>query len=363
MRIGVVTTSYPRAPDDPAGAFVRASAQWLAARGHDVEVVAAGPGMVRDGSIRVRRIHAGASIFYDEGAPDRLERQPWRAASAALFTAALAAAVARARWDAVVSHWLLPSGAVAAATRLPHVAIAHSGDVALAVRLGLARPLARALAGARVAFVAEHLRDAFCRAAGRPVDAVVSPMGVTPPAPMDRAEARRRLGLDGRPVVAFLGRLVPIKGIDVLVRAAAGLGAWLAVAGDGPLRPTGPHVRRLGEVRGRDRDALFAAADVLAVPSRPLPNGRGEGAPQVVLEALAAGVPLVASDLPGVRELAGDAAVLVRPGDAAALAAALREALVSPGDAAARRRRAAEYTWDIVGARLFEPIAGLRRAA
>ncbi|HKA88667.1 MAG TPA: glycosyltransferase family 4 protein [Haliangiales bacterium] len=364
MKIGVVTTSYPRAPDDPAGGFVRASAQWLAAAGHDVEVVAAGPGMLRDGAVRVRRVRAGASLFYGEGAPDRLERQPWRAASAALFAAALAAAVARARgrWDAVVSHWLLPSGAVAAATRLPHVAVAHSGDVALALRLGLARPLARALAGTRVAFVAEHLREAFCRAAGRPLDAVVCPMGVVPPAPMDRAEARRRLGLDGRPVVAFLGRLVPIKGIDLLARAAAGLDAWLAVAGDGPLRPEGPHVRRLGELRGRDRDALFAAADVLAVPSRPLPNGRGEGAPQVVLEALAAGVPLVASDLPGVRELAADAAVLVPPGDAGALAAALRGALVAPPDAAAARRRAAAYAWDRIGPRLFDPVFGPLRA-
>jgi glycosyltransferase involved in cell wall biosynthesis len=359
VRIGVVTTSYPRTPDDPAGAFVRESTQWLAARGHEVEVIAAGPGMLADGAVRVRRIRAGASLFYREGAPDRLERQPWRAASAAPFTAALAAEVARARWDAVVSHWLIPCGAVAAATRLPHVAIAHSGDVALALRLGLARPLARVLAGARVTFVAEHLRGAFCRAAGRALDAAVCPMGVTPPAPMDRAEARRRLGLDGRPVVAFLGRLVPIKGIDVLCRATAGLGAWLAVGGHGPLRPEGPHVRRLGEVRGRDRDALFAAADVLAVPSRTLANGRGEGAPQVVLEALAAGVPLVASDVPGVRELAGETAVLVPPGDAAALAIALRAALAPPGNAArvaAGRRRAASYDWDRVGHRLFASI-------
>jgi glycosyltransferase involved in cell wall biosynthesis len=363
MKVGVVTTSYPRTPDDPAGAFVRASAQWLAARGHDVEVVAAGPGMARDGAVRVRRVALGASIFYDEGAPDRLERQPWRAATAALYTAALAGALARVRWDAVVSHWLLPCGALAARRRIPHVAIAHSADVALALRLGLARPLARALAGARVAFVADHLRDAFVRAAGVPVDAIVCPMGVTPPAPMDRAEARRRLGLDGRKAVAFLGRLVPVKGIDVLARAAAGLDAWLVVGGDGPLRPDGPNVRRLGEVRGRDRDALFAAADVMAVPSLRLANGRSEGAPQVVAEAMAAGVPLVASDVPGVRELAAGAAVLVPPGDTGALAAALRAALAAPPDVAPGRARAAELAWDRVGERLFEPIAGVRRAA
>ena len=70
MKLGVVTTSYPREPGDPAGSFVAGFARWLAARGHEVEVVAAGPGASRDGDIPVHRVRAGASLFYDEGAPD-----------------------------------------------------------------------------------------------------------------------------------------------------------------------------------------------------------------------------------------------------------------------------------------------------
>jgi glycosyltransferase involved in cell wall biosynthesis len=362
MRIGVVTTSYPRTPDDPAGGFVRASAQWLAGRGHTVEVVAAGPGMTDDGAVRIARVSLGSSLFYDEGAPDRVERQPLWAAAAPLFAAGLAAAVARGRWEAIVSHWLLPCGAVAAARRLPHLAIAHSADVALALRLGLARPLARWLGGARMVFVAAHLRDAFVGAAGVPVDADVCPMGVTPPRPMGRVEARRRLGLGERKVVAFLGRRVPIKGIDVLLRAAAMLDAELLVGGEGPVPVTGARVTRLGEVRGRDRDALFAAADVIAVPSREV-GGRTEGAPQVVVEAMAAGVPLVASDLPGIRELCDGAALLVPPGDAAALAAALGRALAAPDPAriGEGRRRAAALSWESIGPRLFGVVDSLAR--
>src|SRR5215470_3642344 len=159
MRIGVLTTSYPREPGDPAGGFVAGLARWIAARGHAIEVIAAGPGMTRDGDIPIARIRAGAGLFYDEGAPERLERSPAARLAAPVFTAALfAAAAARARrWDRVLAHWLLPSAVVGARLR-PTLAVAHSADVHLAARPGVADVVAAALARARTAFVADHLR-------------------------------------------------------------------------------------------------------------------------------------------------------------------------------------------------------------
>lgn len=82
------------------------------------------------------------------------------------------------------------------------------------------------------------------------------------------------------------------------------------------------------------------------------PGLGGESFGIVLLEAMASGVPVVCSDLPGFREVAGDQAVLVPPGDADALAAALRRVLADPEQrermSHASRQRAAEYDWDVL---------------
>src|SRR5262249_30863032 len=123
MRIGVLTTSYPREADDPSGQFVAAFASWLAANVGEVEVLAAAPS---------RRLFYGGG-----GAPSALNGRAAMTAwlDAAAFTKALLSAVAaRARgWDALVAHWLVPSGAVAMglARGRPHLAIAHGSDVRL----------------------------------------------------------------------------------------------------------------------------------------------------------------------------------------------------------------------------------------
>lgn len=378
MRVGVVTTSYPREPGDPAGAFVAGFARWLSEQGNDVEVVAAGPGRTEDGRIPVARITAGAQLFYGEGAPDRIERTPAVLRHAPAFAAALLSrcVAAAGRWDAVVSHWLVPCGVAAAACRRPHLAIAHSGDVHLLARPGLADALVPALlagGAVRVAFAGAHLRDRLLAAIRLPplrrllaARSLASPMGVDVSAFRDlRPEGP--LVTRGRPIVVFLGRLVPVKGVDVLIDAVARLpgGPQLVVAGGGPEREVleararvrGVAARFPGEVRGAARDALFAAADVVCVPSIDLRNGRTEGTPTVLIEALAAGAPVVASDVGGVREVARGAAWLVPPGDPASLAAAIGQVLADPKAAAARvaagRAAAAACSWEVIGARLW----------
>ena len=361
MRVGVVTTSYPRAPGDPAGNFVAGFAHYLARRGHSVEIVAAGPGSDRDGDLPVHRVTFGAGLFYDGGAPDRLESEWSHSFRVPLFTAALLAATRRHRWDRVVSHWLLPSGLVAATLGIPHLAIAHSADVHLAARPLVADAVAAALSRSRIVFVAEHLRRRLLAAIriGRLRQKVSEysltfPMGIDLPERRDRAAARERFGLaPGEPTVAFLGRRVPIKGLDVLSRAMRHLpDVTLLVAGGGNEPTTG---RILGELRGEARDDLLAAADVLALPSLPQ-GGRTEGAPMVLIEALAAGLPVVASDLPGIRETAHGAARLVPPGDPVALARALRAVLDDPPAPDQGRAVAARRSWDVVGPNLHDAL-------
>jgi hypothetical protein len=148
VRIGLLTTSFPRFEGDYAGCFVADRARALAADGHTVDVLAAGD-PVADVSCRaapgvdLTRIAQVAIVppplFYGPGAPERLERGGVGAwLDAMRFSIALAATAREraARWDAIECHWLLPCAlaALAAAPGLPIRAFAHSGDVALLER-------------------------------------------------------------------------------------------------------------------------------------------------------------------------------------------------------------------------------------
>ena len=347
MRVGVLTTSYPRDSTDPSGIFVAGLTRFLAAQGAAVEVVAAGPGADRDGDIPVRRIDA-PRLFYTGGAPEALASS-WRARAAVPgFVARMAAAALGRRWDAVISHWLLPCGLIGAAHRR-HVAIAHSGDVHLLERMPGGSLLARTLTRSRLVFVSDDLRDRFARLAGRPTGHVI-PMG---------ADAIDVAPASGPKTVLLLGRLVPIKGIDVLLAAAARLPeVSFIVAGEGPEgdrlhAAAPPNVRFVGPLAGEAKRAAFASAHLVCVPSVPLADGRTEGSPVVCAEAFAAGRPVVGSATGGIPQLVGDAGLLVRPNDPAALANAIHTVLTDYEHYAARARsRGAEFSWQSVGPRV-----------
>ena len=172
------------------------------------------------------------------------------------------------------------------------------------------------------------------------------------------AALRRRLGLDG-PYLLGLGTVEPRKDLPTLVRAFAALAAelphrlvlaGLAGWGQGALAAAvadsgvADRVLLCGYLPEADKAALFTGADVFAYPSR----YEGFGLP--VLEAMACGTPVVTTTGGSLPEVAGDAATLVEPGDAAALAAAIAKLATDPAaqkDAADRgRRRAAAFTWE-----------------
>jgi glycosyltransferase involved in cell wall biosynthesis len=367
MKLGVVTTSYPRFPGDPAGNFVAAHVAALRALGHRVDVIAAG-GPASAGS--ARRV-GGLGLFYAGGAPDALERSPLRAGlAAAAFTARLTAAVAAdaRRWDAIVAHWLAPSAIAALPAGRPLTAIGHGGDVFTLRRLRLLGPVLGALhrRGARLVLVSEQLREVARAAApalaGWLDAALVQPMGVD----AARFAALPRAPSDP-PTVLCAARLVPIKGVDVALAAMRHVraAARLVIAGDGPeharlARAAAPapaialNATLLGEVPTERRDDLLSTASVVVVPSRVIPGGRTEGTPAIALEALAAGVPVVASAVGGLRGLAGRPGVqLVPPDDPRALAGAIDRALADPLPPAALRAAVADLDWRQVAPRLL----------
>ena len=393
MLVGLLTTSFPRFEGDVAGSFVLGMARTLAGRGHAIDVLAPepaerapewepGPGitLTHVPYLRPRRLQR---TFYGAGVPDNVLRDPLAWLGIAPSSAALLIEARRrvARWDAVVSHWLLPCGLVGAAVRgsRPHLAVSHSADTHLLARLPGRGRIARAILRGSTAllFASTEGRERFARAlpvgehAALQAIAHVSPMGIDPPPPrstIGRAPLRRAEGLSGF-VVLVLARLVPVKGVADLARALAGAsGVTVLIAGDGPeraaideaFRRAGVPARLLGTVSPARKHELLAVADCLAVPSRVLASGRSEGTPAAALEAMAAGLPVVATRVGGLPELIGDGRTghLVPPGDTAALRAALLDLRDDPeqrrrlGRRAARQARA--YTWGAMAEGLEE---------
>ena len=187
--------------------------------------------------------------------------------------------------------------------------------------------------------VSQHVRDRLAAGAGVPEHKLrVVPNGIDPAALARSADPALRTRLAGgpdRPLVLTAARLSPQKAIDVLLSAAALVpDAVFVIAGDGPDRAAlearaqalgiAPRVRFLGP--RDDVPELLATCDVYVLPSL------FEGLPLSVLEAMAAGKPVVATRIPGTDEAVadGETGILVPPGDAPALAAAIRAFLSDP---------------------------------
>lgn len=162
----------------------------------------------------------------------------------------------------------------------------------------------------------------------------------------------------GRPIVLFVGRLVPYKGVSVLLDAVRGLDVQTVIVGTGPLAEAlaaqvdrtslAERVSFLGELSDRDLLGLYHACDLLVLPS----VTRAEAFGMVQLEAMACGKPVVSTDLPsGVPWVNrhDETGVIVPPGVPGALRAAIESLLGDPGrrrrlGAGARARVACEFT-------------------
>lgn len=266
--------------------------------------------------------------------------------------------------DLVLSYWLYPDayGAMLAARRagVPLVVGARGSDIR--VRDPVSRQLTRAVVGAarRLLVVSEDLGRIAVRDYGADparVRAIPNGCDASLFQPADRAAARRELGLPGdAEIVLYVGRLVAEKGLRELVASTRALsaqrpGLHTVLVGEGPLQaelaaviaadPSLP-VRLVGSQSPSRVARWMAAADVVTLPSY------SEGHPNVLVEALACGRPVVATDVGGIPEVVdGHCGVLIPTRDAAALAAALVRALEFSWDRPALARKFSRG-WDQV---------------
>jgi glycosyltransferase involved in cell wall biosynthesis len=320
MKVVVLTTSYPREPDDVAGAFVRDAVEHLRAAGVEVAVVS--PASFR---------HFG--LAYGDGIVGNVRRRPWKALLVPAFLVMYARAARRAARDAdlVHAHWL-PSALPAAATRKPFVLQLWGTDVELARRVPwVARRLVRK---ARLVLCPSNALASEARALGARSVRVV-PSGVALPEIVGEP--------DDPPHILFVGRLSEEKGIAELLAATSDVPR--VIVGDGPLRDQVPEA--VGFVSPNQLGRYYERAAVVVCPSR------REGYGVVAREAMAHGRPVVATNVGGLADAVEDGVtgLLVPPRDPPALRAAIERLLADEGlrrrlGVAARDTARERYSWE-----------------
>ena len=343
----------PYAWDDAGGVqvHVRELSQRLIERGHQVQVLT--PARAEVSQQWVRAVGKPIDLPYNaSNAP--IDPRPWSRGR-------VRDEIRRFRPDVVHAHEpLTPSTSMWAtleAGRTPVVATFHSA-AARSRLFDIAAPVLRRVArrlSARIAVSEAAATFAWTRIGGQ---FEIVPNGVD----IDRFETSTPAELGPGSKILFVGRLDERKGFPTAVAAFARLAPTradlrLIVVGDGPDRRVGAalppaereRVVHVGEVPNEGVPAYYRACDVYLGPAV-----GGESFGMVLVEAMAAGLPVVASDIPGYREVLRDGVegLLVRPRDPAALAEAAERILADPALAsrlvAGGRARALTYDWGVV---------------
>ncbi len=284
----------------------------------------------------------------------------------------------------VHAHFGYPDGVgvalAARALRLPYVITVHGSDINVyATRRTLRWQIRWALTGAEgVIVVSRDLEAKVVRLTQGHVKRLkYIPCAGFDPAlffPRSSSESRASLNVSGDArIVVFVGNLVPIKGVDLLIdawktlcqRELVGGDDRLVIIGDGICRGDlerrvnvagiSSTVRFVGAIPQGEVSRGLAAADLLCLPSY------NEGTPNVVVEALASGIPVVATRVGGVPELVSDGVngLLVSPGNSSALADCLAAALSRSWDRARIVDTAKHLTWDAIAAENSEFIGSI----
>ncbi|MEM9553777.1 MAG: glycosyltransferase [Acidobacteriota bacterium] len=386
-----LTQTYPRFDGDTSGPFIRDLARGLVAGGDEVTVLTPhAPGVDAswdDDGVEVRSFRYAPERFELIGYSRSLDADETMKLGAVagtplyLFGAlrAVRAQLRRKPYDLLQAHWVVPNGLVAArvADRVPVAVGLHGSDVFLAEKPGARQLVGSALRRIRgMTGCSPELVDRVCALGFDRERARVIPYGVDSatfaPDPARRSIWRRRLGLDDEvPLALSVGRMATKKGYQVLMQGLAelmqrapDLHIVLAGAGDRlaewkrAARPWADRVHFPGVVLRDTLPDLYRAADLFFLPAVHDPKGNVDGLPNVILEGMASGLPVVASEISGIplAVIPGENGALVPEKDTSALVDALvdilsdRERARALG-AAGRRKAVDELSWSAVSAR------------
>jgi glycosyltransferase involved in cell wall biosynthesis len=352
MRVLFFTNVFPRQNAPHRGVFCMNLSKALVENGNELSVLSPVAFHEWQGASYPRNVHPllpntpvrHVRFFF----PPRVLRKYYDAFMWWSVRSQLRAMLARFKPDCILSYWSHPDGAVAVraarALGIRSGVIVGGSDILLIPRRDPARGkrIVETLNSADVVVtVSDHLRRAAIELGVRPAHIHAIHQGIDRGSffPGDSRSARATLGLDpSARVLLLVGNLVPVKGIDVLLRACALLRNrefQVHILGSGPLRAG---LESMAKSLGLESRVMFhgsapqaslgdwyRAADLVVLSSH------SEGIPNVLRESLACGTPFLATDVGGIREIAvPEMSRFVPPGNAEALAGAIGESLERP---------------------------------
>jgi len=391
----ITTSTFPMTPDDKVSArFILDLAQHLTAHCRVTVLAPAGPqtsAWEQWGDVRVRRFPyfvpaTQQRLAAGEGMVATMRASWFAKLQAPFFVASqwamLPELVRDEGIDALNPHWIIPQGFTAAfwrdELRLPNVVSAHGADVAWLDRARFGPQVARYVFANADGFIADsaYLATRCEQIIGRSIPHAAIPMGVETSVFQPGERPASLAQADGVFTLLFVGKLVPKKGVDVLLSAVRQLRdravpLRLLIIGGGPLESEiraqvaqlqlGDTVTLLGWVKNHELPSYYASADVVCVPSVQDAHGETEGTPVVLQEALSCGAIVVASQSSGIVDVMRDGVngFAVASRDASALAIGIERALALSPDARAAMRLAAraqasEASWPRVAARYYD---------
>lgn len=327
--------------------------------------------------VRVHRFRyapgAWETLTHDQTAPDRVRERPLFLALVPSYVAAGTLAATRlarsGRFDVIHAFWPIPHGLIgliaSRASGVPLISTFFGVELSwLNGQMRVLRPIARQIirGSDAVTVISRHTASAVTRLAGD-VDLHRIPFGATVDVPAAIAAERP---VKGSYRVLFVGRLVARKGVDILLEAAALLATRrdiiVTIVGDGPERSAleararglgiSDSVIFAGFVPEGELSDYFTATDAFVLPAVKDSKGDVEGLGVVLIEALAHGKPVIASDSGGIRDIVSNetTGLLVESGNAARLAEAIETYIERPEYArklatAGREHVARVFSW------------------
>lgn len=385
----ITASTFPRYEGDTEPRFVLDLAKEQQ-KYYDVTVlVPSAPGTTDEEvleGVRVERyhylpVHKWETLCYPGAIVPRIKENKIRILQVPFLFLGLYRAVKKRikNYDCVHAHWIIPQGIVQSFLKAPYLLTGHGGDVT-SLNIGIIKWLKkRAVRKAeRITVVSSALKRELLELFGDEEQqrieekVAILPMGCCLDKFNTREDKTKNAENGEKKTVLFVGRLAEKKGVAYLISAMEKVEAKLVIVGDGPLRSDlmqqteelklQDKVTFLGAKSHEELPAIYASADMLVVPSVTAKDKDKEGFGLVILEAMAAGVPIVASDSGGITEIIRDEynGLLVKERDSEGLAKGINRLLE---DAELReyltknmRETAERYDYRVVGKQYAELI-------
>ncbi|MBA4686422.1 MAG: glycosyltransferase family 4 protein [Candidatus Galacturonibacter soehngenii] len=217
-------------------------------------------------------------------------------------------------YDVVHAHWILPQGIVQGFFKKPYILTGHGGDVT-SLNKGILRVLKKkALKNASyVTTVSSALMEEVNKIYKVKKSDVIS-MGCNVKNFSSSFRKENYFSQNNKKIVLFVGRLAEKKGVTYLIAAMKSVDAKLIIAGDGPLESTlreqaseyGEKIEFIGAKTHEELKIIYASSDIFVAPSVTATDGDKEGFGLVILEAMASGLPVIASKSGGIPDLLTD---------------------------------------------------------